>query len=183
MEIFRFIYVLPLWRQIILGLLALAVWSILLVYLRQREKMLRRIGSVGFALSLAVISYLTVVTRSSGKGMLITDPLYNFRHAKQIAELYRSLLMNVFLFMPIGMTLPLLFPRRMKSFTVSVLTLLASLIISLCVETAQYYYSLGQAASDDVICNTLGGLAGAVPFIMMRISLGRDKKNEPPLNG
>ena len=178
MRIINDFYTLRPFQQIIIVLILLLFWSMVLISFREKE--LKRIGTAGFFLSVAAILYLTLFRDRSGSGELILDPLHNFREARRVVELYRSLLVNVFLFMPIGMTMPLLFPQRMKCIHICVLTVLTAFAVSLGIEAAQYFFTLGQAASDDVICNTLGALVGAVPFIIMRASLKRDMKDNPP---
>ena len=124
MRIINDFYTLRPFQQMVIVLLMLIFWSAALLSLRSREKTLKRIGTAGFILSAAAILYLTLLRGRSGSGELVLDPLYNLREARRVVELYRSLLVNIFLFMPIGMTMPLLFPRRMKCIYVCALTVM-----------------------------------------------------------
>ena len=77
-------------------------------------------------------------------------------------EIVRSLLLNILLFCPFGASVACLLPRKIPlSFRV-LLTGLIGMILSVLIEWGQYRYSLGNAEADDVICNTLGALVGAL---------------------
>lgn len=49
------------------------------------------------------------------------------------------------------------------------LTVAAGLALSICIELAQYKYSLGVVEADDVICNTLGAFWGAASVLISKI--------------
>ena len=77
-------------------------------------------------------------------------------------EIARSLLLNILLFTPLGAALGNLLPQRFSVRKRILLTCVVGMILSALVESCQYYYSLGNAEADDVICNTLGTLIGAI---------------------
>lgn len=55
-----------------------------------------------FAGIAAVIFYMTVCARGEETAEAVLVPFQNFREAREQPELYRSMLMNVLLFFPIG---------------------------------------------------------------------------------
>lgn len=69
---------------------------------------------------------------------------------------FQQIVFNLIMFMPLGFLLPLLG----KSFQRAVPVLLVSLLLSLGVETAQLLTARGIFDLDDLLHNTLGGLAG-----------------------
>lgn len=116
------------------------------------------LNAVGCLISLAAVLYLTVVRGEGGTTEVILQPFHSFIEAEVQPELYRSMLMNVFLFVPFGMTLPFVIRGKLRV----PVTVIAALCLSVAVEFIQYRFSLGRCEVDDVICNTLGGLFGSL---------------------
>ena len=85
--------------------------------------------------------------------------------ARQQPEIYREMLMNVFLFFPLGLTLSNALPRKWHRWLRIILTTLIGCALSAGIEYAQYRYALGLAETDDVICNTLGAFLGAASLL------------------
>lgn len=111
--------------------------------------------------SLTFILFATILTRTPGDYELILTPFATFAAARQQPELYREMLMNIFLFFPLGLTLSNALPRKWPHWLRIALTTLIGGILSAGIEYAQYRYALGMAEVDDVICNTLGAFAGS----------------------
>lgn len=88
---------------------------------------------------------------------LILTPFASLTAARIQPEIYREMLMNVFLFFPLGLTLSNALPRKWHRWLRIILTTLIGCALSAGIEYAQYRYALGLAETDDVICNTLGG--------------------------
>ena len=53
-----------------------------------------------------IIFWITVLRRSPSERIIYAVPFYAFYLARQQREMYREMLMNVFLFVPVGLTLP-----------------------------------------------------------------------------
>ena len=69
-----------------------------------------------------------------------------------------TLLMNVILFLPFGLTIPYVaevIKIRKNKFR-WILCMVSGFLLSVAIESFQYYFCLGRAETDDVICNTLG---------------------------
>ena len=116
--------------------------------------------------SLIIILYATLLTRVPGSGGLILTPFAALAAARQQPELYREMLMNVFLFFPLGLTLSNALPRRWNYRRRIGVTVLAGCLLSAGIECAQYRFALGLAETDDVLCNTLGALLGAASLLV-----------------
>ncbi|WP_227940242.1 VanZ family protein [Alkalihalobacillus deserti] len=69
----------------------------------------------------------------------------------------------VFLFIPIGILIPLLFPKIKNALSIVVI-----LLFSLTIESVQYVTQLGVFDVDDIILNTLGGLLGILVFSLFK---------------
>lgn len=116
--------------------------------------------------SLIIILYATLLTRVPGSGGLILTPFAALAAARVQPELYREMLMNVFLFFPLGLTLSNALPRRWNYRRRIGVTVLAGCLLSAGIECAQYRFALGLAETDDVLCNTLGALLGAASLLV-----------------
>lgn len=118
-----------------------------------------------FCAAVIAILYATILNRTPGNYELILTPFATFTAAQQQPELYREMLMNVFLFFPLGLTLSNALPRKWHRWGRIAFTTLIGCILSAGIEYAQYRCALGLAETDDVICNTLGAFLGAVSLL------------------
>ena len=143
--------------------IAIVAWG----YLRTKVQ-LRRWTMANFVLFCAAviaILYATILNRTPGNYELILTPFATFTAALQQPELYREMLMNVFLFFPLGLTLSNALPRKWHRWLRIILTTLVGCALSAGIEYAQYRCALGLAETDDVICNTLGAFLGAASLL------------------
>ncbi len=94
------------------------------------------------------------------------------RHTLGFRAVFYNIAGNVIAFMPFGFYLPVLFKRiRDMSFRVFpgiFPVLLFSLLFSLLVETIQLVYKVGSFDVDDLLLNTLGGIAGYLIYVLFR---------------
>ena len=116
----------------------------------------------------AVIAILcaTILNRTPGNYELILTPFAALSAARQQPELYRAMLMNVFLFFPLGLTLSNALPRKWHRWGRIILTTLVGCALSAGIEYAQYRCALGLTETDDVICNTLGAFTGSTSLLI-----------------
>ena len=143
--------------------LALAAWGAMPVRVGARRW---RWGNLALVLLItAAILYATLFSRAEGSTGLILAPFASLTAARQQPELYREMLMNVFLFFPLGLTLSNALPRRWHRWGRITLTTLIGCALSAGIEYAQYRCALGLAETDDVICNTLGAFLGAASLL------------------
>lgn len=152
------------WTVCILLLSLLLLWPVLCQRVGERRRVL-----LNTALACAaafIILYATILTRTPGNYELILTPFAALSAARQQPELYREMLMNVFLFFPLGLTLSNALPRKWHRWLRIILTTLIGCILSAGIEYAQYRYALGMAEVDDVICNTLGAFIGSTSLLI-----------------
>lgn len=159
----RHIYALPLHMVIILMLELLIVWAMLSLHQNQRKRSI--INAVLCSITALTILYATILTRTPGDYKPILTPFATFTAALQQPELYREMLMNIFLFFPLGLTLSNALPQKWHRWVRIILTTLIGCILSAGIEYAQYRYALGLAEVDDVICNTLGTFLGTASLL------------------
>lgn len=143
------------------------LWTLLMII---PNKIFRRIAAVtGSVAAVLVILSFTVWGRKtgSGSGEVSLEPFITFVYAKQQPEYYRTMFMNFFLFLPLGLALPHVFPDRLKGR--AALTFAAGLALSVGVELCQYVCRFGRCEIDDVLMNALGVLVGATSWYISRL--------------
>lgn len=113
----------------------------------------------------AAILYATLFSRAEGSTGLTLTPFASLTAARVQPEIYREMLMNVFLFFPLGLTLSNALPRKWHRWLRIIFTTLVGCALSAGIEYAQYRYALGLAETDDVICNTMGAFLGAASLL------------------
>lgn len=119
-----------------------------------------------FCAAVIAILYATILNRTPGNYELILTPFAALSAARQQPELYREMLMNVFLFFPLGLTLSNALPRKWHRWLRIILTTLVGCALSAGIEYAQYRCALGLAETDDMICNTLGAFIGSTSLLI-----------------
>lgn len=119
-----------------------------------------------FCAAVIAILYATILNRTPGNYELILTPFATFTAAQQQPELYREMLMNIFLFFPLGLTLSNALPQKWHRWGRIALTTFVGCALSAGIEYAQYRCALGLAETDDVICNTLGAFIGSTSLLI-----------------
>lgn len=164
-RLFWNIYVMPLEFVIILMLLTIVLWP--LTKKLYSKKIIWKCGNLMiFICSIFAILAVTVLSRNSESVELILTPFYSFFEAQIQPEIYRSMFMNVFLFFPLGLTLPFVFPEKWNR--KALLAVVLAFMISFVIEFLQFQYHLGRAEADDIICNTLGAAIGTISYQLSR---------------
>lgn len=139
----------------------LFVWSVIGTFL---YKHMRIIGTIMVVIAAVSILYITVLDRGKTGAGAYFIPFSSFERAKIQPEMYRSMLMNVFLFIPLGLALPFILGGGTGKRIL--LTILVGLVLSVTVEAIQYFGNLGLTETDDVICNTLGTAIGSCSYLL-----------------
>ena len=128
----------------------------------RRKKLWKIANGIAWLTMIFAIIMITISSRTEGVLQVHWTPFHSFREAKFQPELYRSMLMNVFLFFPLGLTLPYALPEKWNR--KGLLTIFLALGFSIGIELVQYHFHLGRAETDDVICNTLGCIIGTMSY-------------------
>ena len=160
----HYIYCRPLIVIVLFMAIAVIVWSVLPS--RIAAKYWQRGNAILMLLMFAAILYVSLLNRSEGSTGLVLLPFATFIAARQQPALYREMLMNVFLFFPLGLTLSNALPRKWHRWLRIILTTLVGCALSAGIEYAQHRYALGMAEVDDVICNTLGAFIGSTSLLI-----------------
>ena len=158
----QWIYIQPLSRIILFIMILVPFWAFLMFLLRKQHLLIRILNSVLCLAALSAVLYVTLFRGEGQHGALDLLPLHSLVLAQKQKEMYRSLLMNILLFVPLGLTLPFALPE--KWICRALLSVVIAAVLSIYVETAQYIFQLGRAEIDDVIMNSLGVVLGALAY-------------------
>ena len=123
----------------------------------------RLFNSAVFIIVVSAILYTTLYSRTESYQVPVFIPFHSFFEAKNNPELYRAMQMNIFLFEPIGLSLPNILPKKAHPVAV---TVIIAILFSVLIEAAQYCFCLGRCEIDDVIFNTSGAFVGALGYLL-----------------
>lgn len=150
------------------------IWTVMMLFVRGGAR--RVIGWFGVVLSVVLIVMLTIHGRKIGtKTDVSLIPFISFVNAKLTPEVYRSLFMNMLLFLPLGLSLPFALPDTVRHKLL--LTCGSGVVLSVTVEALQYLFSMGRCETDDVLMNTLGVVVGMSSYGIVRLVARRRRSN------
>ena len=136
--------------------LTLIIMAVLLVwyFMLRFSRICRTIAVFGLIASIYAVLYFTVLGRApSDEHAFVFSAAYT-------NEYFREMFMNMLLYIPLGMTLSVL---------IGVKAILVCVILSISIESWQYFTGTGLAQATDVIMNSLGTLIGTLPYAVTRI--------------
>lgn len=122
-----------------------------------------------FCVMCFLIIYNTLIVRSGNIYKVELIPFYSFVVAKTQREMIRQLYMNVIMFLPFGMFLSCALSHKFKAGVTVFVSSVAGALLSLIIELSQYFFHLGEAWTDDVICNALGAFLGALVIVVPKL--------------
>lgn len=161
-KIFSLIYVQPLYLVVVEMILLIMLW----MWLKNRygkQMWWRLFNSAVFIIVVSAILYTTLYSRTESYQVPVFIPFHSFYEVKTQPEIYRTMLMNIFLFEPIGLSLPNILPKKAHPVAV---TVIIAILFSVLIEVAQYWFCIGRCEIDDVIFNTLGAFIGALGYLL-----------------
>lgn len=167
--VLRYIYAKSFPTVIVTILISIILWALISIKTTaspRYNKMFKWINTIFFGSIVAIILNITVVSRASEKSEVCLIPFYSFVMVMKQPEMYRSMLMNVLLFEPIGLTLP--FALSYKFQKKAMITIGFGFLLSAVIEIIQYVFFLGRTEVDDVICNTLGCAIGTGAYLIYK---------------
>lgn len=160
-------YCLPL-NQVFSIMLCLGIiWTVIIRFLKCKVYRKWKIFNIVLCFfSFLLIMKMTLWGRSVGTRELELRPFYTFTTISYNNEAFRTLLMNVILFVPFGLTFPYVIDAIMTKVKVKgyrwILCVVIGFLLSVVLEVLQYCFKLGRAETDDIICNTIGCMLGVM---------------------
>ena len=173
----RRFYILPISK--VLGIMAvlIMIWIILRMLRKSKCSIWKYFNIVLHILSVLFIIRMTLLGRKVGVRELELIPFYTLTTIRYNNEAIRTLLMNIILFVPFGLTAPYMIDEKIKKeYLKWGICILSASVLSVLIESLQYCFGLGRAEIDDVICNTLGGGLGVLADVVGFLLNGRRQK-------
>lgn len=163
---------LPLNKVLCLMIMLFFIWIYLAVRFNinkyKEHRIWRLVNIVLCLLAFSLIIKKTLWGREVGKRDLELIPFYTLTTIPYNDEAIRTMVMNIILFLPFGLTIPYVLEGRIKNNHYKwLIGVLVGFVLSVVVESLQYYFGLGRAETDDVICNTLGCGFGMLADILV----------------
>ena len=163
-KVFGLIYVQPLHRIVIVMVVLVILWAAI-GKIAGRRQWWKWFNAVVFLGIVSAILYTTVYARGENLQTPVLIPFHSFIEAKIQPELYRAMLMNIFLFEPIGLSLTNILPQKAHPVAI---TVVFAMLLSIGIEASQFCFHLGRCETDDVIMNTLGAVIGATAYGLVK---------------
>ena len=139
----------------------------------RKTRVLRAFGKVLFLLYVGFLIYFLFLAEWYGRTEVWDEYRYNlelFREIKRFIiyreqlgafAVFANLAGNILIFVPYGFFISM--ASRSRGFFK---TLFFSMGLSLCVETVQLFTRVGSFDVDDILLNTIGGVAGYIIFLI-----------------
>lgn len=165
----RYIYSRPLSIMILVTMISIWAWAMINKFMLRDEhgnRIMKYLNIVVLWGEIIVVLYVTLFSRTAGEREVCLIPLYSFVLADEQPELYRSMFMNVLLFVPLGLTMPYVLRLKKICKREVWITFLGALFFSIMIELAQYLFHLGRVEVDDVVFNILGAIIGCASFFV-----------------
>ena len=173
----RRFYILPINK--VLGIIAILImiWIILRMLRKSKCSIWKYFNILLHVLSVLFIIRMTLLGRKVGIRELEFIPFYTLTTISYNNEAIRTLLMNIILFVPFGLTAPYMIGEKIKNeYLKWGICILSAGVLSILIESLQYCLGVGRAEIDDVICNTLGGGLGVLADVVGFWLNGRRRK-------
>ena len=159
------IYVQPMWRLTLVALLCMELYRGFSFRMENkgRGKGLRLLTAVLLGIWLLAVLWVTL-RRGGGTRELILVPFRSmYLGFTENVEYFRTMFMNVLLFLPGGFLGGMLVRKERRKWLV-----LGLIFLSVAIESLQFGLCLGRAEVDDLICNGCGALLGVVCAVCPR---------------
>lgn len=174
---FEFIYRLPLTYVAATMIILIIVWGYLYFSVQIKGYGCKPSAEIKFTVfnvialifSIYIILEFTILGRNNYVDKLVLEPFYSISIARNQPEMYRSLLMNIVLFIPLGSSIACILSKRIPYIVRIGATFLSGCVLSALIESIQYFYKLGEAWTDDVICNALGAFVGSCAIVVWKV--------------
>ncbi len=122
------------------------------------------VNRVVACLSVVAVIVITLLVRPVQDTGVYLNPTYVLKLAQEFHDVYNQMMLNVVLFLPLGLSVPFALKWRHSA----IFAILASLGFSLIIELLQYNLSRGYFEVSDLILNTSGALIGVCAFWLSR---------------
>lgn len=149
----------PFWQALIISSLPIIIWVLLIV--KASCRVMKLVSEVCMIVSIVAIIYITLLFRTQEKfPSMDLVPFTFIKRGLESPTVFREYWMNIYLFLPLGMTLPVFLKEKFWCIV------LLGLALSMLIETIQFIFAIGLCETDDLIANTLGCFFGVEIYRM-----------------
>ena len=160
-------------EMLLWGVLLTAFWLACAIYFARPkcdQTVWAWVNRLLFVSCVVFILWYTIFDRSPGKHEICLIPFDSFAVARKNPFRYRTVVANVLLFVPFGLSMPFvlrhpLIPGSSGARHPVRITLITAAVLSVVIETSQMVFRLGYCETDDVIFNTAGAALGALAYV------------------
>ena len=156
------IYVQNLSTLSIFAILIFLAFTLFLYVTRNQERLTKTISIILLLVAIYGVLSHTVLHRTPSDEHVFVFATHN-------SESAREMFMNALLYYPLSLSLTVL---------IGSWSILIAFILSILIESWQYFAGTGLAQGTDVIMNTLGAAIGALPWIIVRLIIKRQKRSK-----
>ncbi len=166
-EFFRYVYAQNFNFMVFLTFLVIVSWAYIASNVKNNKLFFTILNVLVFASIVVVVIYRTLISRAPTYSNVEFVPFKHFFTNEDYKAVIRSFFMNVFLFAPLGISMPYVLSKNSRKWPVFV-TVVFAFILSVGIEFLQYYYHFGRCETDDVIANTLGAAVGTLSYLLYK---------------
>lgn len=154
---------------------------LMFVYLLRNFTEMRKGPLSLFVLYLLVLAYITIFSRHGQNSTAIFTSFTAIQEAIETRsfEPLKHMLLNVLLFVPLGVLFPMMQPEKLNSL---LRIIPVGAMLSVTIESIQLLLGLGQCDLEDIVANTLGAVIGLLGFRLyrryVRATYGDDDEGE-----
>lgn len=161
-------YCLPLIESCTLVILGICLWYVLMRFLNGKEKLRKVIcGFVALA-SIFLVIAATLFSRQQGEHSACFIPFrFLWNRTRDWDTTLRPMIMNIILFVPIGISVPFLFKNQSRLCRNTIIVFVIMFLISAALEATQLLLRVGTFETDDILCNLLGAALGMLPYQLL----------------
>lgn len=171
-NIIKTVYELPIMFYWFFIIITVTIWLVLALIIN--NKTWGKINIFAFVIWVNIIVLITLFFRNSKEREVILIPFYSFYVAQIHYDVYNEIVLNILLFVPVGLAGSFILNDRVKKPFVFTTTL--AFAFSLFIEAMQFVMMMGISEIDDVIFNTLGAIIGTLPNFIYKIILKYKRK-------
>lgn len=167
---FYLIYRIPMSFVPLIIVIMVILWTVIMRFKPQKyDKAAKLFSRIMLCVSVIGIVYITLARSGTHSREVYLMPFHILSEAVGETDFYRSMLMNIFLFVPFGLFAPFSLSDKLKTNRKILLTVFAAVLLSVAVEILQYLFCKGRSETDDVLCNAFGALIGSISYILYKI--------------
>lgn len=164
----------PVFVYLIFIAICIFLWAILSLVFSNKKAWVY-VNRTIVVVTIVSVFFVTLFTRNAQPIQQVElTPFAVFELASVYPDVYNQMVLNVLLFLPLGLSLPFCFSNRIKHPVL--VTIIFAFGLSIIVEVLQYIFKCGYSELDDVMLNTVGTACGTIAYFLTRFVINMRQK-------